>query len=74
LRLDGTSGPLLARGLTDDESWNRMLIAYDPVAKQLSARINGIALGPFPVVLAAPRDVGFEGVGILDNFVVRRLN
>lgn len=74
LRLNGTSGPLLASGVTDDESWNRMVIAYDPVTKQLSARINGIALGPFPVALAVPRYVGFEGVGILDNFVVRKLN
>jgi hypothetical protein len=43
------------------------------VGKSLSASINGIALGPFAVTLATPKYAGFEGVGILDNFVIRKL-
>ncbi len=73
LRLNGRTGALLASGVVDDETWNRMVIAYDPATRTLTASINGIALGPFTANLGAPRYAGFEGVGILDNFVIRRL-
>jgi hypothetical protein len=39
----------------------------------LSASLNGVPLGSFPMALPSPRYLGFEGVGIMDNFVVRRL-
>lgn len=73
LRLNGRSGALLASGVVDDETWNRMVIAYDPATQALTASINGVALGPFTANLGAPKYAGFEGVGILDNFVIRRL-
>ena len=73
LRLNGSSGPVLASGTGSDEGWNRMVIAYDPVARQLSASVNGAARGPFAVTLPAIRYAGFEGVGIMDNFVIRKL-
>jgi hypothetical protein len=71
LRLNGRSGELLATGVIDDLTWNQMSIRYDPVAQVMSASLNGQSLGSFPVKLATPKYLGFEGIGILDNFVVR---
>jgi len=73
LRLNGRTGALLATGVIDDMTWNRMVIAYDPVAQVMSASVNGIALGTYPMKLSI-RYAGFEGVGIMDNFVVRKLS
>ena len=74
LRLNGNTGPLLASGTSSDEAWNRMVIAYDPSTQQLFASVNGVVHGPFVVALPAMRYAGFEGVGILDNFVIRKLD
>jgi hypothetical protein len=73
LRLNGKSGALLATGVVDDLTWNQMVISYDPVAQVMSASINGVALGHYPMKLAS-RYVGFEGVGIMDNFVIRKIS
>jgi hypothetical protein len=48
-----------------------MSISYDPVAQVMTASLNGQSLGSFPMKLAPPKYLGFEGIGILDNFVVR---
>lgn len=74
LRLNGRSGELLATGVIDDLTWNQMSISYDPAAQVMSARLNGQALGSYPMKLATPKYLGFEGIGILDNFVVRSGN
>jgi hypothetical protein len=74
LRLNGRSGAPLATGVVDDLTWNRMSISYDPVAQVMSASLNGQLLGNFPMKLAPPKYLGFEGIGILDNFVVRSGN
>lgn len=71
LRTNGMSGTLLASGVVDDVTWNQMLLRYDPAAKLLSASLNGVSLGEFPLDMPAPRYAGFEGVGVLDNFVIR---
>lgn len=73
LRLNGRSGALLAEGVVADVTWNQMTIGYDPVNRNLSASVNGTSLGTFPLTMAAPRYAGFEGVGVLDNFVIRSL-
>jgi hypothetical protein len=36
------------------------------------ASLNGVDLGAYPIVMTAPKFVGFEGVGVLDNFVVKQ--
>lgn len=72
LRLNGKTGPLLATGVVDDMTWNQMVISYNPVAQVMSASLNGVSLGQYPMKLA-PKYAGFEGVGILDNFVIRKL-
>ena len=73
LRLNGRSGALLASGVAEDMTWNHMVIRYDPVAQTLSASLNNQSLGSFATRLATPKYAGFEGVGIMDNFVIRRI-
>jgi hypothetical protein len=71
LRLDGMSGAVLATGELPSLGFNQLLLRYDPALQMVSARVNDAELGWFPLVMSAPRFVGFEGVGIVDNFVVR---
>jgi len=71
LRMNGLSGPVLASGVSDDFGFDPMALRYDPVAQTASAVVDGLEVGPFPVSIPAPKYVGFEGVGVLDNFVVR---
>jgi hypothetical protein len=69
-RLNGSTGALLATGVIDDLTWNRMELRVDPVTKSVSASINGVLLGTQPFA-SVPKYAGFEGVGVLDNFVIR---
>lgn len=71
VRVNGMSGPLLASGVVENVTWNQMMLRYDPVARLLTPSVNGVKLGDFPLDMPAPRYAGFEGVGILDNFVIR---
>jgi hypothetical protein len=73
LRLNGMSGPVLATGEVLNMGFNQMAIRYDPVAQRVGASINGVDLGWYPLAMTAPKFVGFEGVGVLDNFVVKQL-
>ena len=74
LRANGMSGPLLASGEFWSVTFNQIAVRYDPVRQIAGASLNGVDLGSYPVALPAmPKFVGFEGVGILDNFVVRQL-
>ena len=76
-RLNGKTGTLLATGEVVDQTWNSMVIHYDPVAHLVSASIGGsvvdgiapLNLGVFPLNIT-PSFAGFEGVGVLDNFVI----
>ena len=70
-RLNGSTGPLLATGVVEDMTWNRMELRVDPVARTVSASVNGVVLGT-AAFAATPKYAGFEGVGILDNFVIRK--
>ena len=67
------TGALLATGVIDDLTWNQMSIRYDPANHLVSASVNGSMLGEFPLTMVAPRYAGFEGVGVLDNFVIRNV-
>jgi hypothetical protein len=72
LRLNGMTGPLLASGEFISETLNTMAVRYDPATGMVGASVSGMELGSYPANLAAtPKFVGFEGVGILDNVVVR---
>jgi len=74
LRLNGMTGPLLATGEFFSVTFNQFAVRYDPATGTMGGSLNGTDLGSFPAGLAAtPKFIGFEGVGILDNFVVRAL-
>lgn len=73
LRLNGRAGPLLAALEVADDTFNRMELTIDPVTKRVNAQVNGQSLGTFEVPLPATRYVGFEGLGMADNFVIRAL-
>jgi hypothetical protein len=73
LRTNGMDGPVLASGQTFFDSFNRLALRYDPVARTVSASVNGVEVGVFQQSIPAPRFIGLEGVGILDNLIVRKL-
>ena len=72
LRTNGMTGPVLATGNTFFDAFSRISLSYNPATQMASASVNEVSLGTFPVALS-PRFVGIEGVGIVDNFVVRPL-
>lgn len=69
----GATRTRLAFGSTEDQTFNRLEIRHDPQAGLLEARVNGVAIGPFPLALGRPRYAGFEGLGLVDDFVLRTL-
>jgi hypothetical protein len=74
LRLNGMTGPLLATGQFYSVTYNQVAVRYDPTTGAIGGSINGVDLGSYAAGLAAaPRFIGLEGVGVLDNFVVRQL-
>lgn len=70
----GTPRVLLGSGKMEDLGLNQLKLSYDPVARQLSVHLNGALGGTFPIDLGRPRYAAFEGIGLVDNFVVRKLN
>ena len=72
-RAGGINGTLLASGETFFNGWNQVKLRYDPITKMIGGNINGSDLGDFPLDLGSPRYAAFEGVGIGDNFVIRKL-
>jgi hypothetical protein len=73
LRTKGAKGPVLATGTTGADPFTRLVLHVDPVAHTVSASVNEVGLGTFSLNLAQPHFAGIEGVGIVDNFVVRRV-
>lgn len=69
----GAARTLLASGTTDDMTWNRLELAYDPQAQSLMANVNGAPAGPFALALPGARYAAFEGSGMVDDFVLRSL-
>jgi hypothetical protein len=68
----GVNGTLLASGDEGYAGFNPMSLRYDPVAHTTTLRINGVTIGTYPVTIATPKYIAFEGVGVLDNLVVRK--
>jgi hypothetical protein len=64
---------MLATGETFNYGWNEFTLSYDPVTRTLGGSVNSVALGAYNVTIPTPKYIGFEGVGILDNFVVQKL-
>lgn len=71
LRVNGMNGPVLATGETISYGYNELALSYDPVNQTITGNVNGIDLGAYTQSIPTPKYIGFEGIGILDNFVVR---
>jgi hypothetical protein len=71
LRADGRTGPVLATGTVPFGPHTRLVLRYDPAGQTVSASVDGIELGVYVQPIRTPRFIGIEGVGIVDNFVVR---
>lgn len=67
----GLNRTLLAQGWTDDYTYNHLELAYDPATQLLSGNVNGQSIGVHPMVLSSARYGAFEGLGLVDNFVLR---
>jgi hypothetical protein len=66
------SGRLIASGDAGASSFNRMAIRYSPTAGTVTLSFDGTVVGTYPVSIPTPRYLAFEGVGILDNLVLRQ--
>jgi hypothetical protein len=72
LRTNGMSGPVLASGMTYFDPFTPIVLSYNPTTHMASASVNNTPLGTFPITLS-PHFLGMEGVGLVDNLVVRQL-
>jgi hypothetical protein len=73
LHSNGAAGPVLAAGTTTADPFTRLVLRVDPVAHTATASVNEAVLGTFAIDIGTPRFIGIEGVGIVDNLVVRKL-
>jgi hypothetical protein len=71
LHTGGETGPLLATGAFWMLGYNPVALRVDPVAQTVSATVDGIAVGTFPVPAFTPAFIAIEGQGNIDNLVVR---
>ena len=69
----GTPRVLVGSGTFEDLSLNELRLSYDPVSKQLAVHLNGNVAGTYGIDIGRPRYAAFEGIGLVDNFVVRKL-
>lgn len=69
----GATRTLVASGPMLDDGFNRLQLTYDETRQLLTVVVNGITVGAYPMNLGRPRYAAFEGVGMVDNFVIRKL-
>ena len=66
------SGQLIASGDGGYSGWNHMGLRYSPLAHTVTLSFADAVVGTFPVTIAPPKYLAFEGVGILDDLVLRQ--
>ncbi len=72
LRTGGMTGAILASGQMGYAGFNRMALRYSPATSTVTLTIDGTLIGSYAAPMAPPKYVAFEGVGVMDNFVVRQ--
>jgi hypothetical protein len=65
------NGRILVEGDAGASGWNQMAIRYSPAAGTVTLTYAGGVIGTYPVSMPTPKYAAFEGVGILDDFVLR---
>ena len=66
------SGKIIASGDGGAAGFNQMAIRYSPVAATVTLSFGGSVVGTFPATMSTPKYLAFEGVGVLDNLVLRQ--
>ena len=64
---------LKAPAMTPWSANTHLVLRYDPVTQAVSASVEGVELGSFVQPIRTPRFIGIEGVGLVDDLVVRKL-
>lgn len=66
------NGKIIASGSAGMAGWNQMSIRYSPSTSTVTLSFAGAVVGTFPVSMPTPKYAAFEGVGVLDDFVLRQ--
>ena len=66
------TGQVLASGYAGYAGWNHMGLRYTTATQSITLTIGDSVIGTFPAPMTAPKYLAFEGVGVLDNFVLRK--
>jgi len=66
------NGTVIASGTAGMAGWNQMAIRYSPAAGTVTLSFAGETVGTYPVSIPTPKYAAFEGVGVLDDFVLRQ--
>lgn len=73
LRAGGlTSGQLIASGDAGYSGYNPMSIRYSPGTGTVTLSFASAVIGSYPVTIPAPKYLAFEGIGVLDDLVLRQ--
>ena len=67
-----TAGRLLASGDAGAAGWNHMALRVSPTAGTVTLTFADTVAVTVPFTMTAPKYLAFEGVGILDDFVLRQ--
>jgi hypothetical protein len=66
------TGQLLVSGDAGASGWNHMALRYSPAAGTVTLTFADSVVGTYPVTMASPKYLAFEGIGVLDDFVLRQ--
>jgi hypothetical protein len=67
-----TSGQVLVSGDAGAVGWNHMALRFSPTLGAVTLSFGENVIGTYPVSMSAPRYIAFEGIGVLDNLVLRQ--
>lgn len=69
LHTNGLTGPSLS-GTVVLQNYNRIAVSYDPDAGVVVGSVNGVPTAALPYAVSGVRYVGFQGNGIVNDFLV----
>jgi len=69
LHTNGLKGPSLS-GTVVLQNYNRLSVSYDPATGLVTGAVQGVVIGSVPFAVAGVKYVGFQGNGIVNDFIV----